>query len=143
MDSSSPERRPLFPGRTFLVGDAAHRVPPSGATGVSFAVADAHKSREALGREARHAGEALALDLLTDSRRGVQARLTVGATNSWERACERRESTTQAPTSARARDGRASLFGELPRFTVDDSSRYVIVWCSVFTEHQTPGRLVR
>ena len=46
-------------------------------------------------------------------------------------------------TSASGCDGRASLFGELPRFTVDDSSRYVIVWCSVFTEHQTSGRLVR
>lgn len=29
-------------GRVFLIGDAAHRVPPSGATGISSAVADAH-----------------------------------------------------------------------------------------------------
>lgn len=29
-------------GRVFLIGDAAHRVPPAGATGVSSAMADAH-----------------------------------------------------------------------------------------------------
>ena len=40
---------PMQHGRLFLAGDAAHTVPPTGATGLNLAVADVHVLDRALG----------------------------------------------------------------------------------------------
>jgi len=51
---------PMRFGRLFLVGDAAHIVPPTGAKGLNLAVSDVHYLHEAIG--GHYAGDAHALD---------------------------------------------------------------------------------
>ncbi len=51
---------PMRHGRLFLVGDAAHIVPPTGAKGLNLAVSDVHYLAEALTR--RKAGDAEGVD---------------------------------------------------------------------------------
>ncbi len=55
---------PMRWGRLFLVGDAAHIVPPTGAKGLNLAASDVHYLFEAL--QAACAGDAAALDLYSD-----------------------------------------------------------------------------
>jgi 2-polyprenyl-6-methoxyphenol hydroxylase-like FAD-dependent oxidoreductase len=70
-------------GRTFLVGDAAHRVPPVGATGVSSAVADAHNLAWKLAAVINdQAGESL-LDSYAVEREAVAATTTEEARLAW------------------------------------------------------------
>jgi 2-polyprenyl-6-methoxyphenol hydroxylase-like FAD-dependent oxidoreductase len=70
-------------GRTFLVGDAAHRVPPVGATGVSSAVADAHNLAWKLAAVINdQAGESL-LDSYAVEREAVAVTTTEEARLAW------------------------------------------------------------
>jgi 2-polyprenyl-6-methoxyphenol hydroxylase-like FAD-dependent oxidoreductase len=76
--------RRMRSGPVFLIGDAAHRVPPAGATGVSTAMHDAHnlawKLAAALGGRA---GDAL-LDTYQTERLPVARRTAAEARATWE-----------------------------------------------------------
>ena len=56
---------PMRHGRLFLLGDAAHIVPPTGAKGMNLAVADVRRLSEALDSHYRHGNSAL-LDSFSD-----------------------------------------------------------------------------
>ena len=55
---------PMRWGRLFLVGDAAHIVPPTGAKGLNLAASDVHYLFEAM--QAHYGGDRAALDLYSD-----------------------------------------------------------------------------
>jgi len=72
-------------GPIFLVGDAAHRFPPAGATGVSTAMHDAHNLAWKLAAVLRgHAGQAL-LDSYAEEREPVGRRNTDETGTAWSR----------------------------------------------------------
>jgi 2-polyprenyl-6-methoxyphenol hydroxylase-like FAD-dependent oxidoreductase len=72
-------------GSTFLLGDAAHQVPPAGATGVSAAMHDAHNLAWKLAAVLQgRAGEAL-LDTYEEERAAVGRRTVAETAAAWKR----------------------------------------------------------
>ncbi|HSU36469.1 MAG TPA: FAD-dependent monooxygenase [Propionibacteriaceae bacterium] len=70
-------------GPVFLVGDAAHRVPPAGATGVSSAMADAHNLAWKLAAVCRGWAHPNLLDTYAVERRAVALTTTQAMLDLW------------------------------------------------------------
>jgi putative polyketide hydroxylase len=72
-------------GRVFLIGDAAHRVPPAGATGLSAAMHDAHNLAWKLAAVHHGRAGAALLDTYQAEREPVGVRNAAEAGAAWER----------------------------------------------------------
>lgn len=70
-------------GPVFLVGDAAHRVPPAGATGISSAMADVHNLTWKLAAVLRGQAPPRLLETYAVERRAVAATTTQAALDMW------------------------------------------------------------
>ena len=71
-------------GPVFLVGDAAHQVPPAGATGISTALADVHNLAWKLAAVLDGRAEPALLDTYRTEREPVVARVVGEARAAWE-----------------------------------------------------------
>lgn len=91
-------------GRVFLVGDAAHRVTPQGAGGISAAMADAHNLAWKLGATLRGWGGPRLLESYTPERGAVTRAICAANRTMWEAMSARPSGPGPAQVDLRSLD---------------------------------------
>ena len=107
-------------GPAFLVGDAAHRVPPAGATGISSAMADAYNLAWKLAAVLQGWGGVALLDSYAVERRQVGTATTRAAQEMWRTW----ENPGQLPIDLRMLD-MGYVYGEAASLVADLAGPYV------------------
>lgn len=107
-------------GPAFLVGDAAHRVPPAGAMGISSAMADAYNLAWKLAAVLQGWGGPALLDSYAAERRQVGTATTQAAQEMWRT----RENPGQLPIDLRMLD-MGYVYGDAASLVADLAGPYI------------------